>query len=270
LSRTLRDAGRRGEAEPLAREALAIRRTVFGDEHPETATSKSDLGLLLLGRGDLRGAEPLLRENAATTERLMGTNHPNTASAKASLASVMLASGDAVGAERLYREAVRVDRIVFGADRPEYAQMLNSLAGSLEAQGRLTEAESLLDDALRITEGHFDADHPRVLTYTINRARIQIELGRAAGTEDALRRVLAARLRLLPPDDWRIAQAQSLLGAALIAQRRFGEAEPFMLEADRALSPNPGAEGDERRANRERLVRLYTAQGRTDRAQAYR
>jgi serine/threonine protein kinase len=270
LSRTLRDAGRQAEAEPLAREALAIRQRVFGDEHQETATSKSDLGLLLLGRGDLRGAEPLLRENATTTERLMGANHPNTASAKASLASVMLASGDAIGAERLFREAVRVDLMVFGSDRPEYAQMLNSLAGSLEAQGRLAEAESLLDESLRIAESHFDADHPRVLTYTINRSRIRIERGRAAGTEDVLRRVLATRQRLLPSGDWRIAQAQSLLGAALIARRQFGEAEPLMLEADSRLHPNPGAEGDERRANRQRLVQLYTAQGRADRAEAYR
>ena len=270
LSRTLRDAGRFAEAESLAREALAIRRAAFGDEHQETATSKSDLGLLLLGRGDLRGAETLLRENAATTERLLGANHPNTASAKSSLASVMLASGDAIGAERQLRDAVRVNREVFGPDRPEYAQMLNSLAASLEAQNRLKEAESLFNESLQISERYFDADHPRVLTYTLNRARVRIERGRAAGTEGALRRVLAARQRLLPPGDWRIAQAQSLLGAALLARRRFAEAEPLMLDADGVLSPNPGAEGDERRANRERLVWLYTSQGRPDRAVVYR
>jgi hypothetical protein len=160
--------------------------------------------------------------------------------------------------------------MVFGADRPEYAEMLNSLAGSLEAQGRLDDAESLFDESLQITERYFDADHPRVLTFTINQARIRIERGRAAGTEDVLRRVLQTRQRLFPHGDWRIAQAQSLLGAALIAQRRFADAEPLMLEADRALNSNPGTEDDERRANRDRLVQLYTSQGRRDRADAYR
>jgi serine/threonine protein kinase/Tfp pilus assembly protein PilF len=270
LSRTARDAGRFDEAESLAREALAIRRAAFGEEHNETATSKSDLGLLLLRRGDLAGAEPLLRENVATTERLMGARHPNTASAKASLASVMLVRGDATNAERLLREAVDVDKDVFGADRPEYAQMLNSLAGALEAEGRFQEAESLFDESLRITERNFPATHPRVLTYTINRARVHIERGHAAETEDVLQRVLAARQQSLPAGDWRIAQAQSLLAAALIAQRRFAEAEPLMLEADRGLTALPGAEGDERRANRARLVQLYAALGRRDRADAYR
>jgi serine/threonine protein kinase/tetratricopeptide (TPR) repeat protein len=270
LSRALRDAGHVDEAESLAREALTIRRTVFGDEHRETATSKSDLGLLLLQRGNLSGAERLLRENVATTERLLGTMHPNTASAKASLASAMLAAGDPAGAELLLREAARVNRSVFGPDRPEYAQMLNSLAGAVEAQGRLAEAESLLDECLRIAERNFPADHPRVLTYTVNRARVHIERGRGRDTESVLRRVLAARQRLLPAGDWRIAQAQSLLGAALLAERRFDEAESLMLEADRVLSGVPGAEGNERRANRDRLVHLYTAQGRRDRANIYR
>jgi serine/threonine protein kinase/tetratricopeptide (TPR) repeat protein len=270
LSRTARDAGRFDEAESLAREALAIRRAAFGEEHNETATSKSDLGLLLLRRGDLAGAEPLLRENVATTERLMGARHPNTASAKASLASVMLVRGDAAGAERLLREAVDVDKEVFGADRPEYAQMLNNLAGALEAEGRFQEAESLFDEALRISERNFPATHPRVLTYTTNRARVRIERGHAAETEDVLQRVLAARQQTLPAGDWRIAQAQSLLAAALMAQRRFAEAEPLMLAAERGLNALPGAEGDERRANRARLVQLYTALGRGDRADAYR
>jgi len=43
-----------------------------------------------------------------------------------------------------------------------------------------------------------------------------------------------------------------------------------MLEADRGLNALPGAEGDERRANRVRLVQLYTALGRRDRADTYR
>jgi serine/threonine protein kinase/Tfp pilus assembly protein PilF len=256
VSRVIRDLGRADEAESLAREALAIRRSVFGDEHQETATSKSDLGVLLLRRGDVAGAEPLLRENVATTERLLGAGHPNTASAKASLASVMLARGDTREAERLLRESVAVNRAVFGADRPEHAQMLNSLAGALEAQGRLAEAESLLDEALAIVERHLAADHPRTLTYAINRARIHIRRGLAAETEPVLRRVLAARQRIYPAGDWRVAQAQSLLGAALMAKRLYPEAESLMLDADRVLRAVPGAEGDERTANRDRLAQV--------------
>ena len=44
LSRALVDQGRNDEAEAPSREALAIRKAVYGDNHRETATSKSDLG----------------------------------------------------------------------------------------------------------------------------------------------------------------------------------------------------------------------------------
>jgi hypothetical protein len=182
----------------------------------------------------------------------------------------MLARGDAAAAERLLREAAEVDKTVFGPDRPEYAQMLGSLSAAIEAQGRLREAEALLDESLRIVDRQFPADHPRVLLFAINRARIRIKRGHAAETEPVLRRALAAREQLYPADDWRVAQARSLLGAALIAQHRFEDAEPLMLDADRVLKAVPGPEGDERRDNRARLVRLYTLQRRLDRAAAFR
>ncbi len=79
--------------EPPAREALAIRREVFGEEHRETATSKSDLGQILMRRGDLAGAEPLLRENLATVLRVLGPDHPNTAASMGNMANLLDGQG---------------------------------------------------------------------------------------------------------------------------------------------------------------------------------
>jgi serine/threonine protein kinase len=270
LSRVIRDLGKGGEAETLSREALAIRRAALGEEHQETATSKSDLGGLLMRKGDLAGAEPLLRENVATIQKTLGSRHPNYAAANALLGSLLLAKNEPAEAERLLRISADVNREVFGEDRPEYAQSLNNLAAALEAQGRLPDAQSMLEEALRIGERHFPAVHPRIVNYSVNLARIRIKRGQAADTAPVLRRALEARQHLYPAGDWRVAQVQSLLGAALIAQHRPHDAEPLMLDADRALKPVAGPEGDERSANRARLRQLYSQQGRYDRADAYR
>jgi len=48
--------------------------------------------------------------------------------------------------------------------------------------------------------------------------------------------VLAAREKLYPAGGWRVAQAQSLLGAALMAQTRYAEAEMWSVGVD----PNNG------------------------------
>jgi hypothetical protein len=104
----------------------------------------------------------------------------------------------------------------------------------------------------------------------LNLARVRIELGDAAATEHALRQVLSVRQRLLQSGDWRIAQAKSLLGASLLAQARYAEAETLMVDADTALRPLPGPQGRERAANRARMVTLYDKLGRPQHAAGYR
>ena len=257
LARVLTDSGRADEAEPAIRESLAIRRKVFGEEHRETATSKSELGRLLMQRGDLAGADPFLRQNVATTVHMLGPDHPNSAAAKGTLAQLLLLEGDTAGGEALLRESADVYRRVFGPNGLEYAQSLNSLAVAEEWRGRLADAQTLLEESLRVAEPQLGRDHPRVLGVAVNLARVRIARGDGAATESSLRAALSAREKLYPPGDWRIAQTQSLLGAALAAQKRYAEAEPLMIAADRALKPVPGIQERERDANRARLAILH-------------
>ena len=270
LSRSLTERGRSDEAEPLLREALAIRTAVFGDEHRETATSKSDLGHWLLRRGDVAGAEKLLRENLETTQRVLGADHANTAMAKTAVASVLLAKGDPVAAEVMLREALDLNRRLFTYKPIEYVGNLNALGLALEAQGKLPEAQALVDESLRTARAQFRDDDPRVMTYATNLARIRILRGESAAVESTLRQILDDRQKFYPAGDWRIAETQALLGASLMAQSRLAEAEPLMVAAAGGLSPIPGVQDVERKANRARLVSLYESTGRPHQADAYR
>ncbi|HEY8550713.1 MAG TPA: tetratricopeptide repeat-containing protein kinase family protein, partial [Vicinamibacterales bacterium] len=262
LARVHMDLGDLATAEPLAREALDVRRAALGDEHRETATSKNELGLILMRRGDFDSAEPLMRENVATTERQLGPEHPNLAASKANLGTLLLEKGDPAAAERLMRESLEIDRRVFGETHAEYAVSLHTLSSALEAQSRLDEAEAMLQDAMRIGRSTLGGTHPSVLAFQAALARVRIARGQAASTETDLRWILDTRRRLYPTDRWRIAQAESLLGASLMAQRRYAEAEPLMLAAARELQPIPGAQGRERAANEARLVELRRVTGR--------
>jgi hypothetical protein len=104
--------------------------------------------------------------------------------------------------------------------------------------------------------------HPRVHAYRVNLARVRIARGDSAAVEPALRAVLEARQQLYPPGDWRIAQAQSLLAASFMAQKRYAQAETLMLAADEGLKPIPGIQDRERAANRARLATLRRMAGR--------
>jgi serine/threonine protein kinase/tetratricopeptide (TPR) repeat protein len=263
LGRVFEDAGRDAEAEPLAREALAIRREIFGEEHRETATSKSALALLLQRKGDIAGAEALFRENMATTRRLLGEDHPNTAASKGNVATVMMLRGDYDGAMTLARESLATRERVFGVGSIDTTASLNTLGNIEEARGRLPQATLYYDQALRLARAHLAPTHTRRLAYEVSSARMRILRGQGASTVGVLREVLDIRQRLYPTDTWRLAQAQSLLGAALAAAGRDAEAEPLMLAALKGLRPMPGIQGREREANRERLVALFGRSRRT-------
>jgi eukaryotic-like serine/threonine-protein kinase len=113
-------------------------------------------------------------------------------------------------------------------------------------------------------------DNQRYVVISLNLARLRIANGDGVSSEGAIRHALAVRRRLFPPGDWRIAEAQSLLGAALIAQKRYADAEPLLLAAYEGLKPVRGFEDWERVANQARLVELYEALGRPQQASAYR
>ena len=270
LARVFRDQGYVDRSEAPTREALAIRKQIFGEEHRETAVSKNDLARVLRERGDDDTAEALHREALATNERLLGPDHTNTGATKNLLATLLIIKGDLASAEALLRSYADIYRRAFGATNAEYGNALNNLAGAIELQGRLDEAERLLGEARRITEPQLGNENPNVLTIMVNQARVQIAHGHGAETEPALRHVLAARQRLLPSGHWQIGQAQSLLGAALMARQRSVEAEALMLAADAGLKPVPGAQDRERLANRARLVAFYQRSGRSKDAATFR
>lgn len=255
-ARVLRDLGRSSDATAPALEALEIRKKIYGDEHRETAVSKADVARLWLERGDLDRAEKLYREAYETTRRLLGEERPNTAANKASLATVLNAKGQSAEAERLYRESLETERRIFGANSPEAATRLNNLALIVESQGRFADANTMFDESLRILEPSLGAEHPQVLTVKLNAARVRIARGQIAGTEAIARHVLERRQQTLPASDWRIAQAQSVLAASLLAQKRVAEARPLMEAADQILKPVPGPQGREYAANRTRLSSL--------------
>ena len=239
LSRVYQDQGFNSRAEPLQREALAIRRKVYGDEHRETAVSVSGLASVLRLNGDLAGAESLLRQSLQTN-RTVGRDHPNTAAPLNDLGLIAAARGDYRAAESLFREALAGNRTSLGLKHPLVATNLNNLSRALVAQGKVDEAASMLQEALQIALPALGSEHQLIAIYKINLASVQLARKDAVAAESLLRQalpirarapgVVPVRRRAFPEDDWSVAATKSLLGAALSAQSRYGEAEALLRE----------------------------------------
>jgi hypothetical protein len=98
----------------------------------------------------------------------------------------------------------------------------------------------MLQEALDIALPALGSEHQLIAIYTINLASVQLARKNAVAAEALLRQalpirarapgVVPVRRRAFPEDDWSVAATKSLLGAALSAQKRYGEAEALLRE----------------------------------------
>ena len=136
LNRTVEDlygAGKYAEAVPAARQALAIRKAVLGERHPDTATSLNNLAELLESQGDYAAAKPLYEQALAIRKAALGERHPDTANSLNNLALLLKAQGDYAAAKPLYEQALAIRKAVLGAPPPPPS--LNNLAELLKRRG---------------------------------------------------------------------------------------------------------------------------------------
>ncbi|NEQ86641.1 MAG: CHAT domain-containing protein, partial [Moorea sp. SIO2I5] len=130
--------GRYGEAEPLYRQALALRKKLLGQDHPDVATSLNNLALLYLSQGRYGEAEPLYRQALALTKKLLGQDHPDVATSLNNLAVLYWAQGDPTSALNLFSQGLEVeeqnlDYNLRTGSESEKQQYINTLSGTTDA-----------------------------------------------------------------------------------------------------------------------------------------
>jgi tetratricopeptide (TPR) repeat protein len=180
----------------------------------------------------------------------------------------------------MLHDALLKQRKALGERHPVVATTLNSLSHVLWHERRYDEAASVLREAVDIARAAFGTDHQIVAIYTINLGAVELEREQPAAAEALLREGLRVRAQapgLVPSrrrtfleDDWSLGDTKSLLGAALTALRRFDEAEVLLLDARKDLEALHTSRTVDMKPTLSRLVDLYIAWGKPDRASAYR
>ncbi len=195
---------------------------LLGPEHAYRASILLELARLDIGDGQLDSGEARARESLALTERILRPNHRFATWARVVLARIRAARGELEAADSLLRAVLEVQQ--GGAERRSH----------VSSQGLHVTALTLL--AL---------------------AEVETKLGRFAEAEAHARKALAALEKSYRAGP-NVAEAKSVLGAALAAQGRSAEAEPLLRNAYRELSETRGAQPSQLRAAAERLQQFTT------------
>ena len=304
------DQARFADAEPLGTQCLEIRRRVLGTEHPDTLTSLNNLAVLYSAQGKYAAAELLCTECLDITRRIFGLEHSDTLTITNNLAGLYQNQGRYAEAEPLFAQFLEITRHLKGPEHPRTLISMNNLAVLYWRQKKLDQSIPLFEKLLEIRKRTQSDDHPDTLfvmanlgvnlrdagrfaeaaplleeAYQASRkhpslswverplADVYLKAGKSAEAEALLQECLTLREKQAP-NDWSTFNTKSMLGGALLGQKRFADAEPLLVA---------GYEGMKQRENTipepaknrlpealDRLIELYTATNQPDEAQKRR
>jgi hypothetical protein len=223
--------GRYREAQPLLDRALAIRRKVLGEEHPDTATSYDNVAFNLNAQGKYVAAEEGHRKALGIYRKVLGEEHPDTAGSYNNLALNLTAQAKYAAAEEGNRKALEIRRKVLGEEHPDTAQSYNNLAGNLNAQGKYAAAEEGFRKALDICRKVLGEEHPHTAT---SYATVAVNLhaqGKYAAAEEGLRKALEIKRKVLGEEHPHTATSYNNLALSLNAQGKYAAAEEAVRKA---------------------------------------
>ena len=149
----------------------------MGKEHPEYATSLSNLALTYGSLGDYTKSLELNLECLSLTEKLLGKEHPGYATSLNNLAANYSDLGDYQIALELSLECLACRKEIQGKEHPDYALSVNNLAVSFRELGDYTKSLELNLECLSLTEKIYGKDHPDYAQSLSNLALTYLALG---------------------------------------------------------------------------------------------
>jgi tetratricopeptide (TPR) repeat protein len=194
------------------------------------------------------------------------------ASIREMLGKTYLDLGETAQAIRQLDQAVALRSQDLGRDHIDTLNAMTTLADAYTAAGQLEKALPLYLQALAHLRSVLGADHLDTMACMNHVARIYLA-SEPALAEPVAREALANWIRKAG-DDWRTYQAGSLLGGSLLAQKKFAEAEPFLLQGYEGMKSREakipaGAQNQLSEAGGW-IIRLYDGWGKKDKAAEWR
>ncbi len=219
------------EAKPYYEQALAIRREVLGEKHPDTARSLNNLGALLDKMGDYSGAKPYYEQALAIRRDVLGEKHPDTARSLNNLGYLLKVMGDYAGAKSYYEQSLYNNRELLGEKHPDTATSLNNLGALLDSMGDYAGAKPYYEQALAIRREVLGEKHPDTAFSLNNLGYLLQAMGDYVGAKPYYEQALYIIREVLGEKHPYTARSLNNLGALLRAMGDYAGAKPYYEQA---------------------------------------
>ena len=144
------------------------------------------------------------------------------------LADIYRLEGKYTQAEPLYTQVLARRREVFGPEQADTLQSMEGLALLYRDTSRYRDAHDLYSTVVNASRRVLGVEHPYTLDRLMGFSQVLLAQQKYVEAEAALRETLKGD-ESARPEAWQRFQSQSLLGASLAGQKKFAEAEGWLL-----------------------------------------
>jgi serine/threonine protein kinase/tetratricopeptide (TPR) repeat protein len=273
LADSYRQVGRLAEAVSLQEQSLQLQKGVVGPRHFDTLYTMHSLAEAYRDAGRLAEAITLFQETLELDRAVLGADHYRTLETMGALGKTYLDAGQLTRALPLCEEAFKQTKARPGPGAPATVVAMCNLARLRMAMREYPVAEALLVEALPFADKRQNVRPLEALT-------VRSWLGDCLLRQERFDRAVSLLQVCVPTREQKYAQAwsaywsQALLGAALLGQKKYAEAEPLLLAGYQGMKEwkdrTPVPERARIRETLDQVVQLYEMWGKKERAQEWR
>ncbi len=221
--------------------------------------------------GEVDAALPLYRQAIDVGGRTESRYRIYLAQAQALLGILLINKAAYPEAETLLKESEITYNEVMGGDGNYSVAVVKANLGWLYfLKDDYAKAENEDKRAIDLLRRYMGPEHPLTASTAGTLGLTLTRNGKAVEGEPYLREALAIRKKILPQGDVSISSAVSALGECLAAQKRYDEAEPFLLKSYEELKAKSGDQDKRTAEARQRLAKLYEDWNKPEQAAQFR
>ena len=212
-------------AKELHKKALAISTNVFGEDHPNVATSYNNLASVYYRLAEYNKAKELHEKALMIRKNNFGEDHADVAKSYSTLAPVYYSMGEYNQAKELHKKALMIRKKIFGEDHVNVAISYSTLAPVHFNIGEYNQAKDLHEKALMIYKKNFDEDHAHVATSLNNLALVNSTLGEYNQAKELQEKALMIRKKVFGEDHANVATSYSNLASVYSRLGEYNQAK---------------------------------------------
>jgi WD40 repeat protein/tetratricopeptide (TPR) repeat protein len=242
-------------------EIIKIGEAKSGRDSREVQEALDNVGNIHWVRGEHEKAIPFFEEVFKVREARLGRSDPQTLRAMGELGSVYRRT-------RMKEALPLLEEAYRGAKKhPELQWVARYLIEGYKRAGEDDKAADLLVEQVPAVRKQLPENSPQLCNYLESTANDLLQMRKWGWAEPLLRESLAIREKT-QPSDGSVFNAQSMLGASLLGQKKYAEAEQMLLKGYEGLKKLGGIVRIPQAIDR--LDQFYTATNKVDEAKKWR